>query len=205
MQPNKHTSFLFSTVILVILVFLPSGALGQTDYRMRGGGAPPLRFELVYFSRFLVHPGVGAGVEVTLFSKKRHEITIPTTIAYYVHPHNSRVVLANAGVGYLWHSKRVTFVMASLRAGYMHSFVDGDLYGERNGKIVELRDSGRPAFMPYFDLGVGVDPFKSKVHQFSPFLKVMTFGQYPYNGYMLPHFGWILGVSYHYDGKRRQP
>ena len=53
--------------------------------------------------------------------------------------------------------------------------------------------------MPYADITVGFDFFEDQIHQFSPFFKLLGFGQYPYNGYMLPHVGFQMGVIYCFD------
>jgi hypothetical protein len=199
---GQRFTFTFLIIIFTLIVGLsdsdgaPSAELSKTN------GALPLKFEAGFFAHFLVNPGAIMGLDVPFLERKRHELFVPTSAVFYVHPENSRVVMLNSGLGYRWHSKKAVFVTTSLRLGYMHSFVDGDLYREENGKIVEVRDRGRPAFAPYFDLGVGVHLFKDKPHQFSPFFKIMAFGQYPYNGYLLPKTGWQIGLAYRFKPKK---
>ncbi len=197
-----RTFLCFSLVVICGVCVQAPCALGSPSTELTKDAtkkASPFKLDGGSFVHFLVHPGMTLGVDVPFLERKRHELYVPTSAVFYIHPKNSRVLMLNSGLGYRWHSKKVVFVTTSLRVGYMHSFVAGDLYREENGEIVEVRDHGRPAFAPYFDLGVGVNLFKDRSHQFSPYFKIMAFGRYPYNGYMLPQAGWQLGVIYRFN------
>ena len=147
---------------------------------------------------FMIHnfsnPGSNIGIEIVLAKTGKQEILIPINVAFYIHPKNSRVYYLNSGIGFRWHSIGRIFLFGSLCIGYIHQFVDGEIYFLDEDEIVRVTDYGQPGFMPYVDFGIAVDAFEGNAVKISPFFEVLAFGQYPYNGYMLPHFGLQLGT-----------
>lgn len=187
--------------LLLIFLFFPGtvSLVASDDFIIGKDGLPPLKIQAGFMIHNFTNPGVSIDLDVMLLQKRDREIYVPINTVFYLHPKNSRVFYINTGIGYRWHSKGILFLSTSLCLGYIHSFVDGDLYAERNGEIVKIADTGQPGIMPYADFTVGMDFFEDQTHQFSPFFKLLGFGQYPYNGYMLPHFGFQLGAIYSFD------
>ena len=187
--------------MLLFLLFFPGtvSLFASDDFVIGKDGAPPLKIQAGFMIHNFTNPGVSIDLDVMLLQKRGREIYIPLNTAFYLHPKNSRVFYINTGIGYRWHSRGRLFLSTSLCLGYIHSFVDGDLYAEKNGEIVKIADNGQPGIMPYADFAIGMDFFEKRTHQFSPFFKILAFGQYPYNGYMLPHFGFQLGTIYSFE------
>jgi hypothetical protein len=94
----------------------------------------------------------------------------------------------SAALGYRLTFFSMFYLEALLGAGYLHTFVDGAVYRE-DGQVAAYH--GSPAVMPRIALGSGL-----RLGNLEPFLRIETFGQYPYNNALLPHAALAAGCSF---------
>ena len=189
-------------VCAVIILVAPVGALATDDAAASGEMGPRLQVRAAMMIHNFTNPGISLGIDRSIALRGGSEIYVPLNLTFYLHPKNSRVFYLNAGIGYRLQSRGRFFAAGSLCLGYLHSFVDGDLYTGNGGAVGRVRDHGQAGFMPYVDLRLGLDRLDGRFRRLAPYVQVMAFGQYPYNGYVLPHFGFQLGTSILLTGER---
>jgi hypothetical protein len=139
---------------------------------------------------FLLHPGAFAGVEGRVLGRGRGELLGAGTLASYVHVRNHVGLMLWPELGGRVRVGRRVGLEAFAGVGYLHTFVAAPLYVvDDAGRVHRIRDRGRPAVMPTGSIGVSIATRRA-----IPFVRLQTFGQYPYNHSMLLHFAVLVGV-----------
>jgi len=160
-----------------------------------GRGSHRLAYSAAYFGEWIFHPGLEAGLEYRLSAKDRGRtrggsVLFASNLASYVHVRNHTGLRLDAELGYRYTFRSGFFADGFVGAGYLHTFLGAPVYTvSDDGKVERVADWGRPAFMPLASLGCGL-----QLGEWAPFLRLESFGQYPYNRHVLPHFALLLGL-----------
>lgn len=154
-----------------------------------------------YFGEMALHPGISLAVERKLrFWGRRpglvaHGFFSEADLGVYWHARYATGLFVSTDLGY-----RLVFVHglrleALVGLGYLHTFDDGTVYEVNGGQVSTVAGAGHRALMLSALLGVGWDFTVGDHAPFSLFLRVGSFGQYPYNEAVLPHLEAQLGFS----------
>ena len=154
-----------------------------------------LAFSAAYLGELLLHPGLLLGAEYRLaparaMSPRGVRLVLGGNVGSYVHVRNHVGVLADAELGVRYAFRSGLFAEGFAGVGYLHTFLAAPVY-EVNaaGHAERVTDLGRPAFMPVLSAGAGYEQ-----GDLAGFARLETFGQYPFNQHLLPHFAVVLGV-----------
>jgi hypothetical protein len=154
-----------------------------------------LPISVAYLGEMLTHPGGVVGTEYCVLCSRRGSLFVTANAGAYVHPKNHVGAFVSSELGYRLTFSRGAFVEALAGVGYLHTFVDGDLYvAGDDGAVQRTRDRGRPAFMPTASIGVGWNAARVDGPPLTPFVRATFFGQYPYNERLLPHAALQVGI-----------
>lgn len=146
------------------------------------------RYTVGYLGELAFHPGVIAGVELPVRSRVG-TIVVASNVGTYVHVRNHVGASIDVESGYRYTLRRVT-LDALAGIGYLHTFLAAPVYEvDDAGEVTRTTDLGRPSFMPMISVGVGL-----ALARFAPYLRIVAFGQYPFNRHLLPHAAVVLGV-----------
>jgi hypothetical protein len=154
-------------------------------------------FSAAYFGELMLHPGVLFGVEYRLAPSvstvtPRTRLLLAGNLGGYVHVRNHVGALADAELGVRHGFGSGPFVDAFAGLGYLHTVLAAPVYEvSDDGRVSRVSDFGRPAFMPVISLGTGYE-----TRTLAAFLRVETFGQYPFNRHLLPHAALLLGLRF---------
>lgn len=154
-----------------------------------------------YFGEMALHPGVTVAVERTLRSWGRrpglvaHGFFSEADLGTYWHARYATGLFVSTDLGYRLVFVRGFRLEGLVGIGYLHTFDDGAVYEAMGGQVSTVAGAGHPALMLSALIGVGWDFTVGDHAPFSLFLRVGSFGQYPYNGAVLPHLEAQLGFS----------
>lgn len=163
---------------LTLAAALPAGALGLTAG---------------YYGETVTHPGLLVGVEQGLGPLAGGEVLTAGHLGFYAHPGYADVRFARTELALRWKLPGAFDLEAAAGIGLMQSRAAGDLYvASSTGAPERTFDLGRPAWMPALALGVG----RTWEGLGRSFGRLEVFGQYPYNGYLLPHAALSLGWTW---------
>jgi hypothetical protein len=182
----------------LLLILLAKVASAGADLDARS----PWSVDAAYYGETFTHPGVSLGVERKLlfwgrrFGIVEHGLFTGADVGTWWHARYAVGAFADATLGY-----RIVFA-GGFRlellggAGYLQTFDAGTVYVvDAQGNVSRAADPGHPALLLTGSLGLGWDLSVPGIAPLSVFLRAGAFGQYPYNGEVLPHLGGQLGVS----------
>jgi hypothetical protein len=119
-----------------------------------------------------------------------------TEIGGYWHRWNHSALFTKTSIGArfpIWS----LFVDINLGAGYMHSFLAGDVYQRTaDGGIEKAPNTGRPHFMPTGSLLLGWDGTRNNKSPLKIYAGIEAYYQSGFNHIFLPHVAAKVGVSY---------
>lgn len=177
--------------LLLLSLLLLSASLFSGDKQYKNEKHPLV---ISYFGEMVLNPGIVVGTEFDIIKTKRHDFFYTINLGSYIHPKNHIPVFLNSELGYRHNFNFGLSLDTMLGVGYFHRFVDGKVYHEKDGEIVEKPNLGMPKVMPTFSLGAGYNFSRKFGKPFSLFFKAQAFGEYPYNNYIMPHFVLQLGA-----------
>lgn len=173
-----HLSGVLGAGAIALANPLPAHALGLT---------------VGYYGETVTHPGLLLGAEQRIAPLAGADLLTTGHLGAYVHPGYAQVFFARSELALRWPLPGAFDIEAAAGLGVMQSRVDGDLYAVGpTGAPERTFDLGRPAWMPSLALGVG----RTWDHFGRAFGRLELFGQYPYNGYVLPHAALSLGWTW---------
>jgi len=154
-----------------------------------------IAFSAAYLGELLLHPGLLVGAEYRLApsaaaSPRGPLLLLAGNVGSYVHVRNHVGVMADAELGFRYGFRSGWFADGFAGLGYLHTFLAAPVYEvDDAGHVEHVTDFGRPAFMQVLSAGGGFEK-----HGLAGFARFETFGQYPFNQHLLPHFALVLGV-----------
>jgi hypothetical protein len=158
-------------------------------------GPPRLTFTAAYFGETIFHPGLMAGVEYRLVEDDWGTLFVTGNLGSYVHVRNHVGVFLDSEFGYRFTYASGYELEALAGIGYLHTFLDAPVYEvDDAGHVERVFDAGRPHFMPTLSLGTAW-----QFEHVAPFLRLQTFGQYPFNHELLLHFALLLGARFWWE------
>lgn len=175
------------------LFYAPTALSAQETNNNNNGGVVA---HIYYFSEAFAHPGMDAGAEFPLWENSNHRMALSGNIGFFVFPRNTTAIMLYPEFVYRFTFDFGLTLSAHGGLGYMHAFLGAPVYTVSNSQLVEVPDYGKPYLMPIIALGIGWDLEKNGMIPVSIQFKLLALGQYPYNTYMLPRFGFMLGVNY---------
>lgn len=177
--------------LILFLLSIPSLlATGLTD-------TGKFTVSVSYFGEMIAHPGIKVGLGYSLYSNDWYELNISTNLGFYLHRNNYRGLLLSLETGNRFTSNFGLFGDFDLGIGYLHTWTDGRTYNRsKDGEIKELRNPGYPHFLLIGSLGPGWNFSKKTALPIQAHFYLSIFGEYPFNGYMLPHAAIQLGLTY---------
>ncbi len=174
---------------LVPAVAFSAPAVHATSETSRWG------FSAAYFGETFTHPGVRLGAERTLVERGGYQLLATADVTHYVHRRNHIALGAGLGLGNRYTGMSGWYVDGILSVAYLHAWPQGDVYARGDdGQVAQVFDPGRPYVAPEFSVGFGLDLARRAVAPLRVFVRLGAFGQYPFNGYMLPHLTGQVGV-----------
>jgi len=188
-------SAIASAIAWVLALVIAPGAAHAAE----GAANDRVSFTTAYLGEFLFHPGVLGGVDVRLTGTRRGgSLAGAANLGGYVHVRNHVGVMADAELGYRFTFGSGLLVEGFAGLGYLHTFAAAPVYTVEDGKAEQVVDLGRPSFMPVVSLGVGW-----QLASLAPYVRVESFGQYPFNDHLLPHFALLVGARFDVPGSSR--
>ncbi|MBN2048935.1 MAG: hypothetical protein JW760_00710 [Spirochaetales bacterium] len=150
--------------------------------------------ETGYIGETFTHPGGSVSVGIPVVTVKGGTVAAGLQIGAYIHPRNHVGFFALSYGEFIRPERRSFGFSLRLLGGYYHTWPDGPLYtNDGTGGAMETPNTGRP------HLGIGLDagwrfPGLS-AGPFIPIIRIAVLGEYPYNGYLLPHLAVGLGFT----------
>ncbi len=149
-----------------------------------------------YFGDFLTHPGAVIRGDFVL-GRGVHRLVIAAELGSYGHPGDDIGLFLGASVGYRVVSRFGLFGEAAAGAGWLQTFVEGDLYQRApDGSVATIHDGGHAAFMPSLSLSAGWDLSRRSSLPLAIYLRPRVFWQYPENTQWLLHAGVEVGLTW---------
>lgn len=192
-----------TSVCVMLLVGSPAFATdtAPNDSTLAGRERSPTEWRAAYAGELLTHPGATVGLTRVLarsdtWSGFRHSLVLTPEIGVYDHPRNHVGAFVEAALGWrLSHRRGATFSV-QVGAGYLHTWLDGPVYRVDDMGVHKVHDAGRPHLMLAlpFELAWRAPPIGER--WLCPFLRLMPFVRYPYNGTFLPQALVELGVAF---------
>ena len=152
---------------------------------------------LGFFGETLLHPGLRGGAELALVERGRHRLGAGGNVGGYLHEGNHYGLLVDAEGGYRYTFDGGFFGEARAGAGYLRTFLDGDVFERRadgGGERVPL--AGQNGLAITQALGAGYDLSRRHGTPLSVFFRLGAFEQYPFNDGFLVHLTSQLGISW---------
>lgn len=149
---------------------------------------------LSYYGETITHPGLMFGAEYNLLESNSNEISFFVNLGSYRHHRNHISAFINSGVSYRYTFESGFNINSSLGIGYLHKFLDGDIYVLEDGDIKKIQNLGSASFMPLFDIGVGWDLSSVRDVPIDLFIKTQVFGEYSLNSMIIPHISFVIGT-----------
>lgn len=155
--------------------------------------AEAIGWTAAYYGETVTHPGLMLGAEHRLAPLAGGQLLAAGHLGYYVHPGYTQALFARSELALRWPLAGAFDLEAAAGLGLLHSRVAGDLYVVGpSGAPERAFDLGSPALMPSLALGLG----RNWEGYGRSFGRLEVFGQYPYNGYVLPHVALSIGWSW---------
>ena len=152
-----------------------------------------------YLGEWFTHPGLGIDAHVPVVMKGPYVLRLGVNAAGYVHPGNHRATWFGARSIHRLGEAQGVFFDAVLGFAYLRTWPGGDVYSLNEADEVTLsRGNGQSHLMPEAYLGLGWGPGKAGERQGAPWrvtLRLGLFGEYPHNGYLLPHLASSLSFE----------
>jgi hypothetical protein len=162
---------------------------------------PPTEWRAAYAGELLTHAGAAIGLTRALalsntWSGFRHSLVITPELGVYDHPRNHVGAFVDVALGWRLSHTSGAWCAAEAGAGYLHTWLDGPVYTVDDGGVHQVHDAGRPHLMLTLPIEFGWRVPFSRERWLGPFLRLMPFTRYPYNGKFLPQGLVELGVAF---------
>ncbi len=152
-------------------------------------------FSAAYWGEMILHPGLRFGWERRFLGTERHALVGGAVLGGYFHFRNHLALAVSLEGGYRFTTSSTFHLELLGGLGYLHTFVHGAVYtpqGERFEKVIDL---GRPHVMPVLALGGGWHGAGWLLPAGRRFVRLQFFGQYPFDGFLLPHLAVEIGFA----------
>jgi hypothetical protein len=180
-------------IIAIALLFAaPSQLFSQQELVDRKTG-----ISVSYLGETGSHPGLVVGIVHPLIQNNWYQLGVSLDIGGYVHPRNHYAAFLRSTL-----SNRITagfglYAELGIGAGYFHTWAAGEVYTRQSdGSIAKIANFGYPHAMISADLNIGFDFVKLDILPIGVFLGLSVFGEYPFNGFLLPHVAAQVGMSW---------
>ncbi|HVD97963.1 MAG TPA: hypothetical protein VNB90_07135 [Cytophagaceae bacterium] len=110
-----------------------------------------------------IHPGLAVGTEFSLKKWKRTELYQTVKLGYFYHRFVQHAIQLYSETGYRYTHRSGLGVYGQLGAGYLHSFIDQQVFVFENGSYHEKKLPSRPQLMISLTPGIYYD-FNKKCH-----------------------------------------
>jgi hypothetical protein len=178
-----------AALLSLSVLLLPAAALAE--------GPAPLAVSAGFFGETLLHPGGRVGADVTLAEAGGHRLLAAGNLAGYVHRGHSVGLLADVEAGYRFTFDSGFFCEARLGAGYLHTFLAGDVYARgTDGQFRPVALAGQAGFAPSQSVGLGFDLSRRGGAPLGVFLRLGAFEQFPFNSGWNVHLTSQLGLTW---------
>lgn len=155
---------------------------------------------VAYFGEFITHPGISVEFPTLLKAARKHTLYRKLGVTLYTHRRNHNAFILTGEAGSRLTNKQGRFGEALVGLGYMHTWLQGDVYTRAgSGTVTESFDWGRPHLVLSFSLGAGWEAHREALPG-TNFIRLIAFGEYPFNGLILPHLGLQFGTTFLYRG-----
>ena len=160
------------------------------------------KVSIAYFGDFITHPGLMIGAKSELRRTHRHQMYYTLNTGIYTHRKNHNAFILSSEIANRLSTKKGLFGELLLGGGFLHTWPQGDVYiREDDGGVKKSRSWGHPHLIVSSSLGMGWQSPKENSRAY--FLRIVAFGEYPYNGILLPHLGLHTGVVFNLKGDNK--
>ena len=149
-----------------------------------------------YFGDMITHPGWAAGLEYNFLDDPSHAVILAFDVGMRFQPRNNISWFLLPRFGYRFTFSFGLYLDIFLGAGYLHSFLWGDVYEYASGKAVLTKGKSSPYFMPDLNFGFGWNLSRNGLLPVTFGIKLDAYGQYPYNSYVLPCIALRVSASF---------
>jgi hypothetical protein len=181
-----------SVFIATVLFAWCTTASAQAQESRRPADRIPFTYSIAYFGEFALHPGIEAELQYPLIHRGRSYAFVAAALGGYYHPRFATGVFLNGQLGYRLALPWGFFLDGRLGAGYLHTFLGAPVYDSDGNLLPSL---GLPSVMPLASIGIGYSFTRAQTAP-SVFTRIVAFGQYPFNGTILPHLGVVIGIEF---------
>ena len=183
---------LFVTIAIALLFAAPLRLFSQQELEDRKTG-----ISVYYLGETVSHPGLVVGIVHPLSQSSWYQLGVSLDIGGYVHPRNHYAAFLRSSL-----SNRITagfglYAELGFGAGFFHTWAAGEVFARQlDGCIAKIANYGYPHAMISADLNIGFDFAKLDILPLGVFLGLSVLGEYPFNGFLLPHVAAQAGVSW---------
>lgn len=192
---QKHLTFALITLLLLSLL---TGTAAKEDNSLSRWSV-----SLSYFGEWVTQPGFTIGGEYLIRENKKESIRLFTALSGggYFHDQNHNAFFVDSYIGNRFTTPVGYFGDILLGVGYLHTWPDGVVYTgvDDNGNLIEKDHPGDPHLKLNLSLGIiGWDMGKRTNLPLTGVARVVTFGEYPYNDFLLPHVALQIEFTYRF-------
>jgi hypothetical protein len=156
---------------------------------------PPVSLVISYFGETVTHPGLTIGIEYAIVDKGWYRLAFSAQVGGYYHRRNHVGAFIDAGLVNRFTSSFGLFGDAALGVGYLHTWVDGATYSRQtDGNVGRVAGYGLPHLKVTGDFRAGYDLSGLSGFPGGVFMGLSIFGEYPFNGFFLPHAALQTGL-----------
>ena len=184
---------IFTLLIVILFCFFGSPSYTQDN---DSDSKRLLALTLGYFGETITHPGATSGVEYYILENSWYRLFLGGNLGGYVHIRNHIGLFVDAEIGNRFTAPFGLFGEILTGVGYLHTWPQGIIFErDADGGIREANNLGYPHLMPTLSLGFGWDFSRNDLPPVAYFIRLNAFGEYPFNGYLLPHVALQTGIS----------
>ena len=183
------------TYYILFGIFLAIMAVQQISAQNEPDNYPPFSITVSYCGETATHPGLVVGMEYGLIETNWYRLSIAAQIGGYYHHRNHTGLFIETIL-----SNRATTAFGlygeiGVGVGYLHTWSAGDVYARQaGGGIALVENTGRAHVKLTGDIRSGFDFSKNQILPGGVFMGLALFGEYPFNGFMLPHAALQTGL-----------
>ncbi len=129
-----------------------------------------------------IHPGFNLGTEYAYAQGRWGRFFQSLQAGYYYNKYNAKALFLLTGAGFRYRLPFGLLGDAGLGVGYLHSFHPTEVFAQdASGEYARIRDTGKPAFVAFMSLGLGMDLSNLTGWPVCLFVRYQPYIQTPYS------------------------
>ncbi|TFG60266.1 MAG: hypothetical protein E4H36_12375 [Spirochaetales bacterium] len=186
-------------VLLILAAAAATCSLSAQEAAAEDTPGGRLCLSVSYFGEMITHPGFSLGLEYRLYSTAWYELALAGRAGWYIHIRNHQAAFFEPGIVNRFTAKPGFFGDLLIGLGCLVRSPDGDVYvSDAAGNTVPGTVPLHPRLVFSAFIGGGLDFGRQTAAPLSYYIRAGVFGEYPYNGFMLPHPALESGLRFRF-------